>query len=94
MTLPSRQLLPGIWQQQRGGDNLDSVYWLYNRTGEPWLLDLAAKIHEHTANWDAGRRQLARREHRAVLPRARPVTIQQTRDPRYLSADRAQLRRP
>jgi len=28
-----------------------SVYWLYNRTGEKWLLDLATKIDRNTANW-------------------------------------------
>jgi hypothetical protein len=48
---PPDQLLPGSWQHWRGGDNLDSIYWLYNRTGEPWLLDLAQIIHERTADW-------------------------------------------
>jgi hypothetical protein len=44
----------GYWQFERGGDNLESVYWLYNRTKEPWLLDLATKIHGHTADWASG----------------------------------------
>lgn len=48
---PAETLLPGSWQQWRGGDNLDSIYWLYNHTGEPWLLDLAQIIHERTADW-------------------------------------------
>ena len=39
------------WQRIRGGDNLHSVLWLYNRTGDPWLLELAEKIHRHTAPW-------------------------------------------
>ena len=38
----------------RKGDNLESVYWLYNRTGEAWLLDLAQKIHRWGANWAGG----------------------------------------
>lgn len=54
LTVPEEQFLPPYWQHQRGGDNLWSVYWLYNRTGEAWLLDLADKIHRHTANWTAG----------------------------------------
>ena len=32
------------------GDNLYSVYWLYNRTGDASLLQLATKIHECTAD--------------------------------------------
>jgi hypothetical protein len=44
----------GYWPQIRFGDNLESVYWVYNRTGEAWLLDLAKKIHEHMFNWTAG----------------------------------------
>jgi len=39
------------WQRVRAGDNLYSVIWLYNRTGEDWLLELAEKIHRNTAPW-------------------------------------------
>ncbi|MBC8152675.1 MAG: glycoside hydrolase family 127 protein [Bacteroidetes bacterium] len=49
--LPDDQFLEGYWENSRGGDNLFSVYWLYNRTNEPFLLDLATKIHRNTANW-------------------------------------------
>lgn len=50
-TLPDDQFLEDYWENSRGGDNLYSVYWLYNRTKEPFLLDLATKIHRNTANW-------------------------------------------
>jgi DUF1680 family protein len=52
-TIPQDQFLPASWQKYRGGDNLDSIYWLYNRTGQPWLLELARLNHEHTADWFA-----------------------------------------
>lgn len=42
------------WQAVRGGDNLDSIYWLYNRTGESWLLDLAHVNHQRTSDWVGG----------------------------------------
>lgn len=51
LSVPSEDFLPRSWQKKRAGDNLESVYWLYNRTGDKWLLDVAKKIHEHTANW-------------------------------------------
>jgi len=38
----------------RGGDNMASVYWLYNRTGDKWLLDLVEKIQRRTENWTDG----------------------------------------
>src|SRR6185503_11506956 len=41
----------GYWPKIRFGDNIETAYWLYNRTGEKWLLDLAKKIHENMANW-------------------------------------------
>ncbi len=49
--LPSDQLLLGYWPKMRGGDLLMSVYWLYNRTHDAWLLDLAQKVHQNTADW-------------------------------------------
>jgi len=51
LAVPEDKFLPPYWQQQRAADNLHSVHWLYNRTGQPWLLELAEKIHRHTANW-------------------------------------------
>jgi len=40
-----------FWGEQRGGDNLMMVYWLYNITGDPFLLELGELIHEQTFNW-------------------------------------------
>lgn len=51
MKMPDEKLLKTYWENSRGGDNLYSIYWLYNRTGEKWLLDLAQKIHRNTADW-------------------------------------------
>jgi len=49
--LPAEELLPGSWQKLRGGENLESVYWLYNRTGESFLLDLAKRLFARTSDW-------------------------------------------
>ncbi len=51
--LPDSMLLKDYWENSRGGDNMLSVYWLYNRTTgyKQWLLNLAAKLHRNTANW-------------------------------------------
>ena len=51
LTVPDEAMLSGYWDHMRGGDNLFSIYWLYNRTGEAFLLELAEKIHHNTANW-------------------------------------------
>ena len=51
MTVPDSMFLKDYWENSRGGDNMLSVYWLYDRTGEKWLLDLATKIDHNTANW-------------------------------------------
>jgi hypothetical protein len=39
------------WGAQRGGDNLLVVYWLYNITGDKFLLDLAELIHKQSFDW-------------------------------------------
>jgi hypothetical protein len=50
--LPDDKFLVGYWPSMRGGDQLYSILWLYNRTGESWLLDVAKKTHRRTARWD------------------------------------------
>jgi hypothetical protein len=51
LTVPDEEFLSSYWENSRGGDNLYSVYWLYNRTGDAFLLELAEKIHRNTADW-------------------------------------------
>ncbi len=51
-TFPDDEFLVGFWPRMRAGDMLYTVYWLYNRTGEEWLLDFAEKTHRNTADWD------------------------------------------
>ncbi len=85
MTAPLERFVPFSWQHWRAGDNLEAIYWLYNRTGERWLLELARVNHERTADWVGG------------VPTWHVVNIaqcfrepgqyyQQTRDIRYLKA--------
>ncbi len=40
-----------LWANRRGGDNLLVVYWLYNITGEKFLLDLGELIAGQTFPW-------------------------------------------
>ena len=40
-----------LWANRRGGDNLQVVYWLYNITGDEFLLDLGDIIQEQTFPW-------------------------------------------
>jgi DUF1680 family protein len=85
LNLPDADVLLPFWQQQRAGDNLASVYWLYNRTGEPWLLDLARRIHRHTADW-TDRVSNWHGVNIAQAFRGPAEYYQQSRDPRYLAA--------
>ncbi|HZI24547.1 MAG TPA: beta-L-arabinofuranosidase domain-containing protein [Chryseolinea sp.] len=39
------------WGEQRGGDNLAVVYWLYNITKDKSLLSLGDLIHRQSFNW-------------------------------------------
>lgn len=50
-TLPSRPLRD--WGKFRWQDNVLSVLWLYNRTGSPYLLDLARLLHQQGYDWIA-----------------------------------------
>ncbi len=85
LQLPDDMFLEDYWENSRGGDNLLSVYWLYNITGDKFLLDLAEKTHKNTANW----------RQRSTLPNWHNVNIAQSfREPAtyyMLSKDSADL---
>ena len=40
-----------FWARYRGGDNLMVVYWLYNITGDDFLLELADLMHKQTFDY-------------------------------------------
>ncbi|SIN84840.1 Beta-L-arabinofuranosidase, GH127 [Chitinophaga niabensis] len=40
-----------FWARYRGGDNLMVVYWLYDITKEPFLLELGELIHKQTFDY-------------------------------------------
>ena len=40
-----------LWANRRGGDNLQVVYWLYNITGDEFLLELGDLIQKQTFPW-------------------------------------------
>ncbi len=84
-TLPLDAIYPGSWQKWRAADNLDSIYWLFNRTGERWLLDLARVNHERTADW-VGDIPTWHGVNLSQCFRGPAQYYQQTRDPRYLRA--------
>jgi len=85
LALPDADFLPPFWQQQRAGDNLASVYWLYNRTGQEYLLQLGEKIQRNMANWT----ETVASWHNVNVAqcfRAPAVYYQQSRDPYFLQA--------
>src|SRR3984957_7971679 len=85
MSVPLEDFLSASWQKQRGGDNLDSIYWLYNRTGDTWLLDLARVNHERTDDWSGGIASW-HNVNFAECFREPAQYFQQARDARYLNA--------
>jgi hypothetical protein len=77
----------GYWPRIRFGDNLETAYWLYNRTPDRsgWLLDLARKIHQHMEDWTGG----VHNWHNVNIAqgfREPGVFYLQGRDPKYLQA--------
>lgn len=51
---PPETFAAGYWPRIRWGDNIETCHWLYNRTGEAFLLELAEKIYRNMAPWRDG----------------------------------------
>ncbi len=54
--LPARPLID--WGKFRWHDEVLSVYWLYKRTGDPKLIELAKLLHQQGYDWQARIRRL------------------------------------
>ena len=54
LMIPDKDFLLSYWEPQRVGDNMATVLWLYNHTGESWLFDVIEKLHRCGANWVNG----------------------------------------
>jgi len=92
LTVPDEDFLEPFWQNQRASDNLASVYWLYNRTGEKFLLDLGRKIHRNTADWTSG----VANWHTVNISqcfRGPAIYWQQSKDPNHLAATERDFQR-
>ncbi|MER6678510.1 RICIN domain-containing protein [Streptomyces sp. NPDC000983] len=51
MNAQGKSAFDSSWVSYRWGDGLDIAHWLHGRTGEAFLVDLAAKMHTWGANW-------------------------------------------
>ncbi|MEK6757310.1 MAG: beta-L-arabinofuranosidase domain-containing protein [Bacteroidota bacterium] len=78
------------WAKDRGGENLASIYWLYNRTGDAFLPDLARLVFEQTEDWtgmlESGKPKYWHGVNTGMGVKQPAVWYQQSKDERYLKA--------
>jgi hypothetical protein len=78
-----------FWGAERGGENLASIHWLYNRTGDGWLLDLGDLVFRQTVDWTArftGKYEAWHGVNTAMGVKQPGVWYEQSGERRYLDA--------
>lgn len=77
------------WSERRGGENQASIYWLYNRTGDKFLLDLAQIVYAQTTDWTSVFANKPDRRHgvnTAMGVKQPAIQYLQSKDKRHLEA--------
>ncbi|MCY3017572.1 MAG: glycoside hydrolase family 127 protein [Planctomycetota bacterium] len=85
LTLDDQQFFNGGWGAARNSDNMDMAYWLYNRTGDPKLLELAEKLMRTGDRW-MGKLGGCHNVAFSQGFRKPAVFYQQNKDPKFLQA--------
>ncbi len=83
LTLDDSKFFSGGWGVSRNSDNMDMVYWLYNRTGDPKLLELGEKLMRTGQKW-MDRIGGGHNVQTSQGFRKPAVFYQQNKDPKYL----------
>jgi len=86
LSVPDNKFFTGGWQFPRNGDNMDSVHWLYNITGDKFLLDLTDKLMRTGASWMSGKVGGGHNVDYSQGWRKPGQYWQQAKDPKYLAA--------
>ncbi len=86
MEIPDDKFFLGYWQSTRNADNMNSVFWLFNITGDKKLLELTDKLRRTGLSWmDAPSEE--HRHHNVNFSQGfrKPAQFyQQNKDPDYL----------
>jgi DUF1680 family protein len=83
LSLDDAKFFRGGWGVSRNSDNMDMVYWLYNRTGDRKLLELGEKLMRTGQSW----MDRIGGGHNVQISqgfRTPAVFYQQNKDPRFL----------
>jgi hypothetical protein len=83
LTLDDSKFFRGGWGVSRNSDNMDMVYWLYNRTGDPKLLELGEKLMRTGQRW-MDRIGGGHNVQTSQGFRKPAIFYQQNKDPKYL----------
>lgn len=86
LSVPDNKFFAGGWQFPRNGDNMDSVYWLYNLTGNRKLLDLTEKLMRTGAPWTSGKVEGGHNVDYSQGFRKPGQFYVQSKDPKHLAA--------